>query len=147
MVRNFWILTACGGYATHGEVIEHENFRGGGELLGTSPERIAFLRNILADSPSAGLEPLPDDPRGARKGEAYFLYYFADETHGEQTFALPGGKSYQVDLIDTWNMTITPLAGEHSGTVELVLPDRPYMAVRMRTVETGHKSKAKGEKK
>ena len=36
---------------------------------------------------------------------------------------------------------------EHSGTVELVLPDKPYMAVRMQTVETGHKSKANGEKK
>ena len=35
-----------------------------------------------------------------------------------------------VEVIDTWNMTITP-AGRHSGEFTIDMPSRPYMAVRL----------------
>lgn len=34
------------------------------------------------------------------------------------------------EIIDTWNMTITP-AGRHSGEFTIDMPSRPYMAVRL----------------
>ena len=34
------------------------------------------------------------------------------------------------EVIDTWNMTITP-AGRHSGEFTIDMPSRPYMAVRL----------------
>jgi hypothetical protein len=38
----------------------------------------------------------------------------------------------EIDVIDTWNMTIEPQPGVHSGTVRVQLPARPYTAIRLR---------------
>jgi hypothetical protein len=40
----------------------------------------------------------------------------------------PGGM--QVEIVDTWEMTIDPVAGTLSGEFEIALPSRPYMAIR-----------------
>lgn len=56
MVSRFWKAYAQGGYCTHGETfLDPENeilwWARGGELKGESPERIAFLRNIMESLP------------------------------------------------------------------------------------------------
>ena len=48
-------------------------------------------------------------------------------------FPLPEG-SFTAEAIDPWAMTITPIAGTHSGKARLQLPARPYQALRFRRV-------------
>ena len=63
MVHRFWSGTVNGGYITHGETFYNEAERiwwaKGGELIGESPKRIAFLRRILEEGPDDGLDPMP----------------------------------------------------------------------------------------
>lgn len=60
LVNRFWTCVASGAYCTHGEVFLDENdilwWAKGGKLKGESPERIAFLRNIV-ESFNAPFEP------------------------------------------------------------------------------------------
>lgn len=55
MVNRFWLAFVQGAYCTHGEVFLSEDdvlwWSKGGTLKGTSPERIAFLRNIAEELP------------------------------------------------------------------------------------------------
>ena len=44
---------------------------------------------------------------------------------------LPADGALKVDLIDTWNMSITPSEKEIGRTGSLELTDIPYMAVRI----------------
>ena len=43
------------------------------------------------------------------------------------------GKTVDVELIDTWNMTVTH-AGRYSGSFQVKFPARPYMAARITAV-------------
>jgi hypothetical protein len=65
------------------------------------------------------------------RGGEYYLAYVAEKGQKIQ-INLPGDRRYTADLIDTWNMKITPLEGEYTGSSEFTLPDQPYMALRIR---------------
>ena len=41
---------------------------------------------------------------------------------------------YEVEVIDTWNMTIDKL-GVFQGEFQIDLPGRPYMAIRLKKAE------------
>ncbi len=122
MVHRFWVATVAGIYASHGEYFidphDHVWLGSGGTLKGESPRRIAFLRQVLEDSPVAGIEPIDrwETPNiGGRPGE-YYLLYFGHETPAEWTFRLPyyrltDGMEFTVEILDTWNMTVTPVEG------------------------------------
>ena len=49
-------------------------------------------------------------------------FYFADTTE------------YQVEIIDTWEMTITD-GGIHKGQFRVQLPGKEYIAVRIKAVK------------
>lgn len=158
MVKRFWDVTVRGGYCTHGETYLRDDevlwWAKGGWLTGSSPARIAFLRQILADAPGY-LDPgrsewdlawaaagqryirMVQTPRGTLRIEdaEYQLCYFSFAQPKFRNFRLPEERQYQIDVIDTWNMTITPMEGVHSGNVRVDLPGRPYMAVRFREVK------------
>jgi len=56
------------------------------------------------------------DEHTAGKAGEYYLIYFGRETPKSWPFllykeALRDGLSFQVEIIDTWNMTITPVDG------------------------------------
>lgn len=55
MAHRFWVVCTQGGYCTHGETILNEEgilwWARGGKLVGQSPARIAFLRQILESLP------------------------------------------------------------------------------------------------
>lgn len=62
MVHRFWTAFVDGGYCTHGETYLDDNdvlwWAKGGKLHGESPDRIAFLRNLMEELPG-NLESVP----------------------------------------------------------------------------------------
>lgn len=138
MVRRFWEGAIRGGYVGHGETYLHPDdilwWSKGGKLHGTSPERIGFLRCILEEGLSEGLNPLKSDWDLPCAGipEQYYLYYFGFNRPSFRHFHMNPGVQYRVDVIDTWNMTIQELLGTFEGSFRIELPGWQYMAVRLR---------------
>lgn len=140
LVRRFWIGTVCGCYVTHGETYEDPNdilwWSKGGILHGESPKRIAFLKRILSESPPGGIDPIKGDwawqnSVAGKEGE-YYLFYFG--VHQPSYWTLPSkGENYQIDVLDTWNMTITPIGTYKAGS-RVKLPGKPYIALRIRKI-------------
>lgn len=140
MARRFWEGAVRGGYVGHGETYLHPDdilwWAKGGTLHGTSPARIAFLRQIVEEGPPAGLSPIPMDwdvPCGGKQGE-YYLFYFGFYQPAFRVFHLPDGLQFTVDVIDTWDMTITRLPGLYDGEFKIELPGKQFIAVRMQVV-------------
>jgi len=106
----------------------------GGALHGESPKRIAFLREILESAPAEGLNNLSTYYLSAGQEGRYYLFYFDVNQPGEYEFDLAKGAQYRADLIDPWEMTITPAAGTFSGKFTMKLPGKPFQAVRFERV-------------
>lgn len=161
LTRRFWIALIGGAYATHGEVFANGWIAGGGHLAGTSPARIGFLRTIVEAGPREGLTPIDQAfvTNAAGKAGSYYLYYFGDEQPTAFPFVLPvaalqTGMRFKAEIIDTWNMTVTPVDGDFeigaparyrvadkSGRV-IALPGKPWMALRIHRVGPDPEHKA-----
>jgi hypothetical protein len=137
MTRRCWEGAVRGGYVGHGETYLSPNdvlwWSKGGDLRGESACRIGFLRSIMEQGPNA-LEPQPlmsqlGYPTAGEAGQ-YYLQYLGFSQPRQRTMQLPAGESYQVDVIDTWNMTISD-AGVHGGDFTVELPGRAFLAVRL----------------
>jgi len=134
MVNRFWKGVTGGGYVTHGETIKDPRnewiwWAKGGVLKGESPARIGFLRSIMEQFPR-GLDVLGDQVAGI-EGE-FYLWYFGEQQPNEQSFNLPRYRQYAVDIIDAWNMTITPIDSLFESDFTLPLPGKPFIAVRIK---------------
>ncbi len=133
MTQRFWLGTLSGCYVGHGETYLHPRdilwWSKGGVLHGESPQRIAWLKEILGKAPPFHeLEPLGDEQGRyllAKAGE-YYLLYCANTA--PQTLDLSRNRSYKVDLIDPWEMSVLPLGSAEPGdyTVRPVQPDVAY---------------------
>lgn len=140
MTRRFWEALLRGGYATHGETYVDPDdilfWAKGGPLHGTSPARIAFLADIVRQSPLGYLEPIPQDFDAVSAGvpDEYLLYYYGFNQPRFRHFVHDPAIMWEADVIDTWNMSIETLSGTYSGRFTLQLPGRPYMAIRLRRV-------------
>jgi hypothetical protein len=157
MVHRFWQGAIAGTYVGHGETYLHPKdimwWARGGTLHGESPRRLTFLKQILDSAPADGLEPIDkwQDLHTAGKAGEYYLIYFGAQTPTEFLFELPReqlfpGMEFKVEIIDTWNMTITPVEDtfkivadttyryhdEQQKTVKL--PGKQYLALRIRCV-------------
>lgn len=161
MVFRFWNAYIGGGYATHGESYKASPWiSNGGGLIGTSPARIAFLRKIVEGGPAGGLEPIDQyyETNMAGKAGDYYLIYFGKDKISKWDFVLPkrelaAGAQFRAEIIDTWNMTITPvnktfevmpLPGNRYKFIDknrssIKLPAKPYMALRIYKVADGKK--------
>ncbi|KKB82597.1 hypothetical protein VW35_00205 [Devosia soli] len=161
LVHRFWITTMRGGYAGHGETFSHPEdliwWAKGGELRGEAWKRIGFLRQVMEEDAKNGFEPIDPKTRypwnrvsGARDGDTTIIY-FGEHQPVIWASGLPKEDGdYQVDLIDTWNMTIEPAKvvpapanhpTRHGAVVAptrpdsafaVELPGRPYLAIRVR---------------
>lgn len=133
MTAVFWKLHVSGAFAGHGETYLNEReelwWSKGGELVGQSPARIAFFKQIIDAAPAAAV-PLPHRNTWGVEGQ-YYLTYLWDRQHASQSYRLPTDGQFRADVIDTWNMTITRVPGTLSGQVTIPLPTRPYMAIRV----------------
>ena len=157
MVHRFWEGTVAGCYVTHGECYLADDevlwWAKGGRLKGSSPPRIAFLKKVLDTSPAEGLDQIDKWQHTNICGQPgeYYLVYFGAEQPSEWDFCLPrhgleDGMRFRVDVLDTWEMTTTPVEGEFTAkrrtqylfgdTADrrVDLPGRPWMAVRVTRV-------------
>ena len=158
MAHRFWRGVMAGGYVTHGETLLKPNdameenstptlwWSHGGKLNGTSPERIAFLRNLVEESvPAAhpkfarsGMDPT-ESPYYLNisavgldgKSADYILYYFDFHQPIWYEFPLPEG-IFSAEMIDPWAMTVHAAPGSFRGKTKLTLAGIPYQAVRFR---------------
>lgn len=158
MTKRFWDVVVRGGYCTHGETYLRDDevlwWAKGGWLTGTSPDRIAFLRKIQERigyiTPQQGRMDwdLPWGYAGktftyetgfpmmpTRMGAEYMLCYFSFARPAKRSFRLPPDKKYEIEVLDTWDMTTTKLEGTYSGNIEIKLPGKPYIAVLFSMVD------------
>ncbi|WP_308992182.1 DUF5060 domain-containing protein [Mariniflexile litorale] len=167
MTFRFWNAVIGGGYATHGESYKTSPWISyGGRLTGSSPSRIEFLRKLIENNPIGYLEPIDhfyENNMLGKEGE-YYLIYFGKDKLKKWDFVLPKrglarGVKFKVDIIDTWNMTITPL----NKTFEIIpmpennykftdkdnssikLPSKQFMALRIYKVSDGGKVENDGK--
>jgi len=140
LVRRSWEGAIRGGYIGHGETYLNDAeelwWSKGGRLVGSSPARIGFLREVIAAMPGQSLEPTDSDwdVPWADCGEGVRIAYFGFNRPRFRTIAPTSDSEYLVDVIDTWNMTVSRLDGAFSGTFDVPLPARPFMALRLAPV-------------
>ena len=160
MVHRIWQGMIAGTYVGHGETYKHAQdviwWARGGKLHGQSPARIAFLRDLLRDAPPQGLDPIDkwQDLQTVGQPGQYYLIYFGAQTPTEWRFELPRqglatGMKFRLDVVDTWNMTVTKVNGAYTinadttyryhadGDPTIALPGRPWMALRLTRIDTG----------
>lgn len=141
VTRRAWEAVARGGYSTHGETYADPDdvlwWAKGGTLHGASVMRIAFLRSVVDAAPF----PLEPDRVLSRRGYPavsvpgrFALVYLSRSQPRWLELNLQSEEAYQVDVLDTWNMTTTPV-GVRRGTFTVDLPGRPYLALRLTVVD------------
>jgi hypothetical protein len=144
LVRRFWEAACRGGYAGHGETFVHPDdilwWSHGGELHGESPERLKFLHKILCETPGLGLrnielfwDVVTAVPDPVINSAGYYLIYMGIFQPSYRILFFDNDHEYNVEIIDTWNMTITN-AGTFKGKFKLQLPGKKYIAIRVRKV-------------
>ena len=146
MVRRFWEGAMRGGYPGHGETFLSDDgilwWSHGGRLKGESHKRVRFLIDILHDTPGCGLKKIYKEwdcvtavPEDERLGEdtGYRIDYYSFMRPGFRDFYLDDSQEYEVEVIDTWNMTIDK-TGIFKGRFRVMLPGRPYMAIRLKKI-------------
>ncbi len=143
MNRRFWEGAIRGGYPGHGETYYAEDrilwWSHGGILKGSSPERFQFLLSILEETPGCGLK-VNDLKTSFREDlEAtvdslipipYYIYYYGYRRPVFKEFSFPEDREYEVDVLDTWEMTVTK-CGTFKGRFKVPLPGKEYMAIRI----------------
>jgi hypothetical protein len=132
--RRAWRATIEGGYVTHGESWSPYNFFWkGGTPQKYSFSRISWLSEEVLNNDNkpvpGGLEPV--DETSAKVGEDCYLYYYGSTPTSEKSYVMPEGIAYHVDVLDTWNMTVTETDSLYSGTFTIKWPSAKYMGVRI----------------
>lgn len=164
-----WNALIAGTYATHAECLnldgngkseQSTNYLAfGGDFHGESWKRIKLMRSILEELPHPlYLADKSWDTSFAGAGDGYYLLYFGKEMKDEWVFDIPTknlnfarpqkGEKFQVDIIDTWDMTITTwpvtfeLGDPTPGNYRFMdvqhrsvrLPLKPYILLRIRKI-------------
>lgn len=139
MVRRFWEGICAGGYVGHGETYLHPKeilwWSKGGSLHGDSAPRIQFLKDVVEDGPH-GLTPSDLSGFSAVAGVEgeYYLAYTGNSQSASKDLELPEDGVFEIDVIDTWEMTVDSMAGTFTGICSVTLPGKPYIAMRIRRV-------------
>lgn len=158
LTHRFWQGTIAGTYVGHGETIIGSDsilhLIYGRELRGNAPSRIQFLKNFVEKT--GALEPVDKFWKAyniavSEKGDV--VVYFGENKMSKWFFSLtrdlkaPDGTKYEVNIIDTWNMTITPTTKTFvtvlkDGVIKDVenksikLPNKKYLAIWLRKITT-----------
>jgi hypothetical protein len=161
LVFRFWNATVAGTYCGHGETYKSDDqilwWSKGGVLKGQSPARLAFLKKVLADAPAEGIDPIDKThPEYGGQPGKYYLVYLGKQTPTNWDFQIPkpaagppqlaDGMKFTAEVLDTWNMTVTPVPGvftlkqkddiffaDANGRA-IPLPGKPFIAIRIKRV-------------
>ena len=162
MTSYFWKAGLSGVYGTHGDTFKNDSdeetevrwWAKGGTLMGDSPKRIAFFKNIMDTAPVKEMAPhlvslsslpvpdtIPDRNDGTLieklnnnvytffKENEYYLSYTADSAQ-MITLNLGGTKDYTLEVIDTWNMKIVDKDVVSAGSFQYET-EKPFTAIRL----------------
>lgn len=122
LVHRFWSGLVAGTYVGHGDYFNTQDedtwTSFGGHLGGNSVPRLAFLRKIMEEGPGDGFDQLDrdHDPNTAGVAGEYYLSYLGREKATSWPFRLcktmlSEGMRFSVEIIDVWEMSITPVEG------------------------------------
>lgn len=121
-------------HLTHGESYVDDDgltwSEDGGTLTGAAVPRLALLRQVVAATPDEARYQDRDAPMLEVPGE-FYLEYCGEHRFPDRTYEVPEGR-YEVEVIDTWEMTVTPLGVLDGGTIAVPLPGTVGQAVRIR---------------
>jgi Domain of unknown function (DUF5060)/Protein of unknown function (DUF4038) len=140
-----WGVTMAGGYASHGETYVHPGdilwWAVGGKLVGESPARLRFLKQLFSNTPYQQLQPLPDSVKGGtalgKKGEVY-LFHFSEIGYREELqVRIEGIGAFNVEMIDPWQMKTYSLGRVGPGTHTFALPFIPNLLRATRITASG----------
>jgi hypothetical protein len=160
LVFRFWNATVAGTYCGHGETYKSDDqvlwWSKGGLLKGQSPARLAFLKKVLSDAPAEGIEPVGGHPEMGGQPGKYYLVYLGKQSPTNWDYQIPkpapdqpqiaDGVKFTAEVLDTWNMTVTPVPGEFTlkqkndshyadaNGRSIPLPGKPYIAIRLKRV-------------
>jgi len=169
MLERIWTGLIGGTYVTHGEcfvkdMYNDKNYTGfaylatGGDFEGTCPSRIPFTRKIIDALPySIRLADQSWDPNTACAGPNDYLIYFGSNKPKKWVFNLPmkcskwprlgEGAKFEIEIIDTWNMTIKKCPGTfetkfNDGRYRIIekngkavkLPGKPYILLHLKKI-------------
>ena len=165
MTHLVWNGVIAGAYVTHGEVYRFHTkedtffWADGGSLKGESWKRIKFLKSILEAAPEPlFMTDISRDLITASSGNGYYFIYFGEEITESWAFnlsikngdlkKLQEGVKFKIEIIDTWEMTITPVSGVFEtkkvndnyrlydkSLKEVRLPYKPYIALRITEIK------------
>lgn len=147
LVRRSWEAIIRGGYCGHGETYRSDDniiwWAHGGSLKGESAKRFEFMQKFMSEVPGSGLKEgkLRDDihiqwddkvaiPEDDEYFGDYYFFYFSLWRPPFRQIYIDDTTWYDVEIIDTWNMTITPV-GRHKGRYEIELPGTEYIGIRL----------------
>jgi hypothetical protein len=130
-----WGIAMAGAYGSHGETYVHSGdilwWAVGGKLVGESPARLSFLKQLMTEAPYEQMEPLPGiTSHGTalgKKGVYYLLRFASLEWEEEVEIDLEGQQPYEVDLIDPWVMKVYHLGQTNAGKQSFVLHLAPSL--------------------
>lgn len=161
MLYRMWQGVIAGTYVSHSECFmdapndyTHNFLARGGKFQGESWKRIRFMRDILEAMPNPlQLSDSSWDPYVSIAGENYLMIYLGKKIQHEWVFDLPSrnhsyprlkeGTRLKVEIIDTWNMTVTeyPVVFELAApgryrvcdkeNRSVILPEKPYLLLRI----------------
>lgn len=134
-VNRHWEITMQGGYASHGETYVHPGgvlwWAAGGTLVGDSPSRLGFLKQVMTEGPFQDMVPAPEIVRGgtvlALKGRYYLLRVTSVASNQHVEIELEGNGPYAVEMIDPWLMKTYKLGYTPGGLQAFDPPMAPSL--------------------
>ncbi len=134
VMKKTYAATFSGAYPTHGECFQDPNeviwWGKGGQLKGESWKRFRFLGDMLQVAPPFN-ELKPGNAMLVKEGEYYLVYCSSTES---KTVQLSGTRSYNVECLDAWEMTVSPV-GTASPGAYIFTPSKAEVVYRF-TLET-----------
>jgi hypothetical protein len=138
-----WQAVMAGCYATHGEAYRIDDnskdifWSYGGVMVGESPKRLKFLKQILESCPYQEMEPdlMKSEGRNSfcvKKGAELYLYFETPDNKdkGQLFLGLPdaGGGQFEIEVYDAWNCWLHTRLCVKAGRVLLDVP--PWAVIK-----------------
>ncbi len=137
-VERHWDITMAGGYASHGETYVHPGgvlwWAAGGNLVGESPARLGFLKQVMTSLPFQDMTPSPElvvSGTALAKPSVAYLFRFPYNPNSyfgpPEQIRITGADLFKVELIDPWLMKTYFLGYTGAGDQAFKIPVAPVL--------------------